>query len=143
MRYGLAVVLAALVLAGCATGAKNILVSVEGADLLGREFISVGSSYNALHTSKQISDAEYKMWADFAKVFKPGYDEAVKSLKAARVANDQVQAKQSSDAIRTLTLRLGEFAGAVFTYIQRGGKSELGIPEEPARGLRLVARRAA
>ena len=114
-RFGRRVKLAVVILALFALSAcaGNQLV-VSGTMLKGmsKSFISTANLYNSLHDVGQITDAEYRAFAAFAKQFKVIYPVAVDTWKVIETNPELSEDKQTEtliDQILKLKKQLTEY----------------------------------
>mgnify|MGYP001603861214 CR=1 FL=1 len=116
MRAAVTMIVMALLLAGCAGQGKAVILTGEGLDALGKQFVSTAHTYNLLLAANKITPEEYRAWAVFAQHFKLTYPAVVESWKK---ASDAKSAQEAADAL--LTLKSGLVAYVIAAQAKKGG----------------------
>lgn len=131
MRSRALILVCLLLSTACAstTPTQALLVSGDALDLVGTQFVQVGTLYNQLLDAKLVTPAQYQAWATFATRFKSAYPTAVTAWKTARAAlaipnlttdtKATIQASQDQAAalVKALTSELATLAGQAYTYL--------------------------
>jgi len=109
MKRKLSLVLVlAFVLAACG-GGRQLVVTGETLDSMGKQFVSTAQMYNSLHDQQLISDAEYRVWADFARYFKTVYPATVDMWQEAARQPDAEGTQEIIRIIQNMKNRLLEY----------------------------------
>lgn len=112
--------------AGACTHEKALIVSGEGLDAVGVQFVATGDAMNATLDRQGLNAetcaaaapsspagatcATYRKWAAFARKFKPAYASAVGVWKAAEASQDEELLAQAGAIVASLGAELATFA---------------------------------
>lgn len=101
--YVTAVLIFALISAGCATGSPVVMTG-EAIDAIGYQFLQTGNLMDRLHAEKKITNTEYGKWRSFTERFKVLYPSAVASWQAGQGAAATKDLMKLKDEIRDFYL---------------------------------------
>lgn len=103
-------------LSGC-TATKAFVVTGEGIDAVGKQFVIASNAAQAAQAQGRISKEEFLVWAEFSARFDAFYGRGCDALKAARAIRDDVAARDLEAAIGRLAI---ELAGHYAAFKQAG-----------------------
>ena len=100
-----------LVASSACSPTKAFVVTGEGIDQVGQQFILASNAMQAGLESGRVSKEEFLHWAEFSGRFDTFYGRGVDTLRAARAIRDDVAAKDLEAAIGRLAIELsGHYA---------------------------------
>lgn len=100
-----------LLLSGC-TATKAFVITGEGVDQVGKQFVHVSNAMQAGVASGKVSKEDFLEWAAFSSRFDVFYGRACDALRAAKAIGDDVAAKDMEAAIGRIAIELGGWAQA-------------------------------
>ena len=122
----LILLLVPLLLIGCASGTKALIVSGESLDATGKQFVQVAALYSDLLDKGMVTAEQYRRWRIFGQHFQFAYPKAVQLWRDARAANDVAAEKRAAALVQSLATDLAVFAAQSYEYLKR--------PPKPAPG---------
>jgi len=104
--FVLGVVVASLAACG---GGRQLVITGETLDSMGKQFVTTANMYNSLHDQGQITDDEYRAWAEFARYFKVVYPATVDMWQEAARQPDAEGTREIIRIIQNMKNRLFEY----------------------------------